>query len=45
LSFIPSARHQISKKETFAKRSILFKFKEEEDFNRRYTLSMSRIKI
>ena len=31
--------------EIFAKRSILFKFKEEEDFNRRNTLGILRIKI
>ena len=31
--------------ETFAKRSILFKTKEGENFNHRHTLSISRIKI
>jgi hypothetical protein len=31
--------------ETFEKCSILFKFKEDEDFNHRNTLSISRIKI
>jgi hypothetical protein len=45
LYFVIHTKHQASniKKETFEKRSILFKFKEEEDFNRRHTLSMSRI--
>jgi len=32
-------------KETFEKCSILFKFKEEENFNRRNTFSILRIKI
>jgi len=31
--------------ETFEKRSILFKVKEDENFNRRNTLSILRIKI
>jgi hypothetical protein len=31
--------------ETFEECSILFKFKEDEDFNHRNTLSISRIKI
>ena len=31
--------------ETFEKRSILFKFKEGEDFNRKNTLSILRIEI
>jgi hypothetical protein len=31
--------------ETFEKRSILFKVKEDENFNHRNTLSISRIKI
>jgi hypothetical protein len=31
--------------ETFEKCSILFKFKEDENFNRRNTLSILRIKI
>ena len=30
---------------TFEKCSILFKFKADEDFNRRHTFSISRIKI
>jgi hypothetical protein len=34
-----------SEKETFEKCSILFKAKEDEDFNRRNTLSILRIKI
>jgi len=29
----------------FEKHSILFKFKKDEDFNRRHTLSISRIEI
>jgi hypothetical protein len=29
--------------EVFEKRSVLFKFKEDEDFNHRQTLSISRI--
>jgi len=33
------------KDEAFAKSSILFKFKEDEDFNHRHTLSIPRIKI
>jgi len=32
-------------KETFEKCSILFKFKEDEDFNRRHTPSISRIAL
>jgi len=32
-------------KETFAECSILFKFKEGENFNHRYILDISRIKI
>jgi len=35
----------ILKRETFEKRSILFKIKEGEDFNHRNTLSILRIKI
>jgi len=35
----------IQNNETFEKCSILFKFKEVEDFNHRNTLSISRIKI
>jgi len=31
--------------ETFEKCSILFKFKEKEDFNHRHTISISRIEI
>ncbi len=41
LFFLPQA----SVKETFEKCSILFKFKEDEDFNHRNTFSISRIKI
>jgi hypothetical protein len=32
-------------REAFEKCSILFKFKEGDEFNRRHTLSVSRIKI
>ena len=32
-------------REIFEKRSILFKFKEDEDFNRKNTLGVLRIKI
>jgi hypothetical protein len=31
--------------ETFEKRQFLFKFKEGENFNHRYTMGISRIKI